>query len=177
MKYEKGAVHKRNYKPYRYTYLPEHQASSQRVITEWNPEKFLKETGLIHTDVENYIRHVIEAKPYPEQSYKSCRGILSFTSRVDKKRLINAYRWASDYGLHSYPAIEEILKNRQDESSLEEEVQDEGTGMPTHENIQEKNIIIKNAQCLMFFYLKSIPKKSAFLSRLIRMHPHKQNKQ
>ncbi len=51
LKYEKIAVHKRNYKPYGYTYLPEHQASSQRVITEWNPEKFLKEAGLIHTDV------------------------------------------------------------------------------------------------------------------------------
>lgn len=138
LKYEKIAVHKKNYKPYGYTYLPEHQASSQRVITEWNPEKFLKEAGLIHTDVENYIRHVIEAKPYPEQAYKSCRGILSFASRVGKKRLINACRWASSYGLYNYPAIEEILKNRQDELPLEEEVQDEETGMPAHENIHGK---------------------------------------
>lgn len=98
LKYEKVAVHKRNYKPYGYTYEPEHQASSQRVIAEWNPEKFLAEAASIHKDVENYIRQVIEAKPYPEQAYKSCRGILSFASRVGRKRLVNACRWASLMG-------------------------------------------------------------------------------
>ena len=138
LKYEKVAVHKRNHKPYGYTYIPEHQASSQRVITDWNPERFLAEAACIHAVVENYIRHVIEAKPYPEQAYKSCRGILSFASRVGRKRLINACIWASSCGLYNYPAIEEILKNRQDELPLEEDARTEGTNMPAHENIRGK---------------------------------------
>ena len=80
----------------------------------------------------------LKPNPYPEQAYKSCRGILSFASRVGRKRLINACRWASSYGLYNYPAIEEILKNRQDELPLEDDVQGEETGMPTHENIRGK---------------------------------------
>lgn len=140
LKYEKIATHARNYKPYAYTHNPDHLASCQRVMTEWNPEKFLQEASLIHPDVENYIRQVIEAKKHPEQAYKSCRGILSFASRVGRKRLINACRWASCYGLYNYPAIEKILKNRQDEIPMEEYADNgQERDMPAHENIRGKD--------------------------------------
>jgi len=49
-------------------------------------------------------------------------GILSFARRVGGKRLINTCRWADSYGLYSYPAIETILNNRQDEIPREEDV-------------------------------------------------------
>lgn len=138
IKYERIASHVRNHKPYGYTYTEEHLASNQRILTDWNPEKFLQEAASIHRDVENYIRHVIEAKPHPEQAYKSCRGILSFASRVGNKRLINACRWASSSGLYNYPAIEKILKNRQDELPLEESTEPTEQQMPTHDNIRGK---------------------------------------
>ena len=50
-----------------------------------------------------------------------------------------ACRWASSHGLYNYPAIEEILKNRQDELPLEENEDDnERSDMPSHENIRGK---------------------------------------
>lgn len=140
LRYEKIATHTRSYKPYGYTYNADHLASCQRVMTEWNPTKFLQEAALIHPDVENYIRQVIEAKNHPEQAYKSCRGILNFASRVGRKRLINACRWASCYGLYNYPAIEKILRNRQDELPMEEYADNgEERSMPVHENIRGKD--------------------------------------
>ena len=82
---------------------------------------------------------MIEVKVHPEQACKSCRGILNFASRVGEKRLVNACRWASSHGLYNYPAIEEILKNRQDELPLEENEDDnERSDMPSHENIRGK---------------------------------------
>lgn len=115
-------------------------ASCQRVMTEWNPNKFLQEAASIHPDVENYIRQVIETKNHPEQAYKSCRGILNFASRVGRKRLINACRWASCYGLYNYPAIDKILRNRQDELPMEEyEDSSQERSMPAHENIRGKD--------------------------------------
>lgn len=139
LNYEKIATHGRSYKPHGYTYHIDHLASCQRVITDWNPQKFLAEAASIHSDVESHIRQVIELKPHPEQAYKSCRGILSFASRVGRKRLINACRWASCHGLYNYPAIEKILKNRQDELPLEDYAeQEEQRGMPAHENIRGK---------------------------------------
>jgi len=140
LKYERIATHTRSYKPYGYTCNADHLASCQRVTTEWNPSKFLAEAALIHPDVENYIRQVIEAKNHPEQAYKSCRGILSFASRVGRKRLINACRRASCYGLYNYPAIERILRNRQDELPMEEYAAGgEERTMPAHENIRGKD--------------------------------------
>lgn len=137
LKYENIASHKRGYKPYGYTTDVNHLASNQRILTDWNTDKFLSEAAAIHPDVESYLRRVIEEKKHPEQAYKSCRGILSFSVRVGKKRLVNACRWASTYGLYNYPAIEKILHNRQDEVPLEENRMEE-VSMPSHENIRGK---------------------------------------
>lgn len=48
IKYEKIASYARNHKPYGYTYQEEHLASSQRVLTDWNPEE-VPAGGSIHT--------------------------------------------------------------------------------------------------------------------------------
>ena len=137
LKYEKVASHKRGYKPYGYTTDVNHLASSQRALTDWSTDKFLSKAAAIHPDVENYIRQVIDEKKHPEQAYKSCRGILSFAVRVGEKRLVNACRWASAYGLYNYPAVEKILQNKQDEIPLEENRVEEPT-MPSHDNIRGK---------------------------------------
>lgn len=106
-------------------------------ISEWNPDKFIREAAAIHPDVEAYIRQVMEEKKHPEQAYKSCQGILSFARRVGNTRLTNACRWATSYGLYNYPIIERILNNRQDEFPLEDSAGQE-TEMPSHENIRGK---------------------------------------
>ena len=135
--YEKIAVHERSYSRFKYTSNKEHLASNQRSFTDWNPEKFIAEASSIHHDVAGYITKVMEEKKHPEQAYKSCSGILSFARRVGHKRLINACRWADSQGLYNYPAIERILKNRQDEVPLEEEYSAQQT-IPFHENIRGK---------------------------------------
>lgn len=136
-RYKKIATHTRSFRPYGYTTREEHLASRYRFMTDWNPDKFLAEAASIHPDVEAYIRRVIDEKKHPEQAYKSCRGILNFAARVGCKRLINACRWASSSGLYNYPAIADILKNRQDELPLEDN-RDESIPMPCHENIRGK---------------------------------------
>ena len=135
--YELIASHTRNRARCRYTTLEEHLASHHRYITEWNPDKFIREAAAIHPDVEAYIRQVMEEKKHPEQAYKSCQGILSFARRVGNTRLTNACRWATSYGLYNYPIIERILNNRQDEFPLEDSAGQE-TEMPSHENIRGK---------------------------------------
>ena len=137
-RYEKIAEHPRSYSRFRYTTDPEHLASHHRAYTEWNAEKFIAEATAIHKDVGTYITKVIESKSHPEQAYKSVMGILSFARRVGEKRLINACRWADSYGLYSYPAVETILNNRQDEIPLEEDVP-EDKFTPEHKNIRGKD--------------------------------------
>jgi transposase len=134
-RYELIAKHKRMIRRYQYTLNPNHLASQHRFFTEWSADTFLKRAAEIDQDVVSYIAKVLEAKPFPEQAYKSCNGILNFARRVGNTRLIDACRWAESLGLYSYPAIEEILKKHLDK--LQPEVEE--NQIPFHDNIRGKD--------------------------------------
>jgi transposase len=131
-KYELIASHERIKSPHNYTTDTAHMATFNQQISEWNPERFLKEAGNIHQDVESYIKQVLIKKAHPEQGYKSCQGILSFAKRVGHDRLIKACRRAHQYGVYHYKIIETILKRNLDQYETDEET----TPMPKHENIR-----------------------------------------
>ena len=126
------ACHERIKSKYHYTTNEDHLASQHRFLTEWSPDKFIQQAQAIHEDVALYISKVLELKPYPEQAYKSCSGILSFARRVGSERLTNACRWAMNLSQYNYPVIEEILRKRLDQLQAEEEL----TEIPPHSNIR-----------------------------------------
>lgn len=133
-RYELIARHPRLQRRYQYSTQADHLASQHQFLTEWSPDKFLSQAREIHQDVEHYIGRVLEVKPYPEQAYKSCQGILSFARRVGTDRLIDACRWADNFGQYSYLIIEEILRKRLDRL----EPGEDSPHIPTHENIRGK---------------------------------------
>jgi transposase len=133
-KYELIASHERSKTPYGYTTVPEHLASYNKQILDWNPQRFIDEAKAIHSDVGQYIELVIAKKPHPELAFKSCQGILSFAkqSSIGHERLINACRRAHSYGLFHYKIIETILLKNLDQYDMEEVT----SQMPAHENIR-----------------------------------------
>lgn len=131
-RYELIAKHTRSKKKYQYTTNPEHLATKHQFVTEWSPEKFITQASAIHENVASYIGKIPEHKPYPEQAYKSCSGILSFARRVGEERLIDACRWADSLGQYSYLIIEEILNKKLDKLKPEAESVD----IPSHNNIR-----------------------------------------
>lgn len=133
-RYTQIATHARSRIKYQYTTNARHLASQHRFITEWTPEKFLEQAREVHEDVARYIGKILELKPYPEQAYKSCNGILSFIRRVGPERLADACRWAESMGQYNYPVIDEILRKRLDQLRPEEE----NIQIPSHENIRGK---------------------------------------
>jgi transposase len=133
-RYTMIASHARVMAKYHYTTNSDHLASQHRFITDWTPEKFIDKALDIHADVAHYIGKVLEHKPYPEQAYKSCSGILSFAHRVGEERLTQACRWADSLGQYNYLVIEEILRKKLDH--LEHE--NESTQIPSHDNIRGK---------------------------------------
>lgn len=131
-RYELIASHDRVRSPYNYTTEPSHLATQHQYLSDWSPEYFLNQARSIHPDVEYYISQVLIKKKHPEQAYKSCQGILSFSRRVGEKRLVKACQRAHGYGLYQYGIIETILAKKLDtlddhELSLQ---------MPVHENIR-----------------------------------------
>ena len=112
-----------------------HLRPEHRYLTEWNPTFFFNQARAIDPIVENYIAQVLAKRQHPEQSYKSCSGILSFAKRVGHTRLINACRRAIEVGYYNYGIIEDILKNKMDDYTDEPGPDN----MPQHENIRGGN--------------------------------------
>jgi transposase len=132
---ERLAYHLRDRVPYKYTTVKEHLPSSHQFVSEWNPVKFIEWAGRIHPDVESYIRKVLDNKSYPEQTYRSCVGILSFEKKAGKDRLIAACQRASSFGVYNYKVIGQIINNRLDRV----EPKTNQITMPLHENIRGAN--------------------------------------
>lgn len=133
--YELVATHKRIRSRGNYSTEASHMPPQHRYVTEWSPVFFLEKAKAIDPVVEYYISQVLAKKQHPEQAYKSCMGILSFTKRVGNIRLIKACKRANEIGYYNYKIIEEILKNNLDK----QEEDTEPTPMPAHENIRGGN--------------------------------------
>ena len=135
-KYNRIAIHPRNYKPYDYTTIAEHLASTHQFVADWSASRFIDWANSIDQAVADYIIQIIESRNHPEQAYKSCLGILNFEKKVGKQRLINACKRALDFRIYSFKAIQNILENNLDNAENEQEEEFE---LPNHNNIRGKN--------------------------------------
>lgn len=134
-RYERIAFHKRNRREYWYTTVNAHMAHKNSFMTEWTPEKFIERASSVGEDTRGYIEKILEKRQHPEQSYKSCQGILSFAYKVGNDRLNMACKRAMHYNDFSYMTIKTILDKRMDQLPMDEE---ESKEMPAHENIRGK---------------------------------------
>lgn len=129
---ERIAYHLRDRRPHKYTTVKEHLPSSHQFVSEWNPSKFIEWAGHIHPDVKAFIGRVLENKSYPEQTYRSCVGILSFEKKAGRDRLIAACQRATAFGAFNYKVIEQIINNKLDRLGTKKE----NLTLPLHENIR-----------------------------------------
>jgi transposase len=133
-KHERIALHERDRRPYKYTVLEEHLASKNRFQADWNPDKFIQRATEIGAACRDYIIGVLNSRQHPEQTYKSCQGILSFAARAGYERLNNACKRALQYEDYSYHTIRVIL-----EKGYDRDVPDKEEGLPIipiHPNIR-----------------------------------------
>jgi transposase len=129
------ATHERMIAKYGYTTLPDHMPSHHRFVSEWSAEKFINWASNIGPSCKSYIVGILDKKQHPEQSYKSCLGILHLTKKVGDTRLENACKRALGFEAFNYNIITRILEKGWDTI---DEVDLEDTELPTHKNIQGK---------------------------------------
>ena len=135
-KYNRIALHPRSQTAYNYTTVKEHLASTHQFITDWTPQRFINWAASIDENVKLFITQLLEKKQHPEQSYKSCMGVLSYAKKVGNQRLANACKRALDYNIYNYKIIQKILESGYD--MLKDE-QDEKSELPEHHNIRGEN--------------------------------------
>jgi len=137
-RYERIAIHNRSRQPYMYTTVNEHLASKHRYMSDWNPNTFIKRAEEVGPETKQYIIELLNTRQHPEQTYRSCQGVLSFAARVGKERLNNACRRALQYGDYGYQTIKAILERGLDGNTDEAEPGSDQP-LPPHDNIRGKN--------------------------------------
>jgi transposase len=133
-RYEHIASHKRNRRQFMFTTVEDHLATKHKYQSDWTPEKFIERAKAIGDATEKYITQILALRKHPEQSYKTCQGILNYASRVGNVRLNAACQRAGFYGDYSYKTILAILEKNLDSMPLETEK--DLSEMPAHNNIR-----------------------------------------
>lgn len=130
------ASHSRSFKPNQYTTNNEHRPASHQYVAQWNPERFIKWAEKIGSEAKSVIETVLQSKSHPEQSYRSCMGILSLAKKHSEIEFIKACKKALDIECVTYRFIANTLKNKTFNLSSEQELQK--IEIPFHENIRGK---------------------------------------
>ena len=131
------AFHQRIKSPYNYTTIKEHMASSHQFMTDWNPQRFISWAETMDKYVKEFICLILDKKQHPEQSYKSCLGILSLEKKYTRERLIKACTMALDFGVYNYKIVQNILEKELDINPINSE--EEVPEIPIHQNIRGEN--------------------------------------
>jgi transposase len=128
------AIHLRNRERYRYTTVPDHMPPHHRFRNDWSAEKFISWAEDIGVDVREVIEIVLSLRQHPEQSYKSCLGILSLAKKYGGERLNRACAKARYLESYSCKTIGNLLENNMECEEVSPGLFD--SPLPSHDNIR-----------------------------------------
>ena len=132
---ERIAFHRRNFKQWGYTTLAEHMPAKHvhyRQTLAWDREYFDGIARKAGPSSSELFSHVMDAKEFVEQSYRSCIGLKRMMDQYGVERFENACSRALQAGGATYGIVANILKNGMDRT-----VQQPATALiPFHENIR-----------------------------------------
>jgi transposase len=114
------ASHPRSHQSGRHTTCSEHMPEKHRRMGKWSPERFIQWAEKSGPATAKLITNVLSARRHPEQSYRSCLGILRLAKTYGDKRLEAACQRALTLGTYAVRSIESILKHRLDQQPLGE---------------------------------------------------------
>ena len=137
------ASHFRNKRKNGYTTQREHMPESHKWQDNWDPDKLLnwaKEKG---DSVADVVEAILASRQHPEQSYKTCLGIISLSKTYGDLRLNRACKRAIYYDNCTYRMIKNILSNNMDQV---DDNDDMAMTLPEHENIRGKNYYMEDLQ-------------------------------
>jgi transposase len=118
-----------------YSTLPEHMPPSHLYYAEWNPTRFIQWAGKTGEATSRLVETILATRPYPEQGFKACMGIINLTRDYEPVRVEAAARRALEFKTCSYRSMKAILSAGLDERENDAE-QLKLPGLLPHENIR-----------------------------------------
>jgi len=130
------ASHARNPGRRSHITVPDHMPSAHRRYAEWTPARILASAEKLGPSVVAFCQSVMEARPHPEQGFRTCLGVLSLAKSFEARRIDAACRRGVTIKARSVSSIKSILNNGLDQAFLEPEAEE----LPLqHPNIRGQN--------------------------------------
>ena len=132
---DRVASHRRLLGKRRHVTLTEHMPESHQKYVEWNSERIVAWAEKIGPSAHALAEAMVLQRRHPSQAYRSILGITRLEKNYGKERLESACALALRYGLLSYKAVADILKNGREKGPTGEKAPSRRTA-PPHENIR-----------------------------------------
>lgn len=134
--YDRIAIHKRCFTGGYSTveaHMPPNHAAWQR-SKEYNAEYFMSRASHIGAYTEIVTQRILESKPFVQQAYKSCQGILLLVNRYTLERVESACRRASESTCVNYGMVKRILEKGLDKESTQDNANQQY--IPVNDNVR-----------------------------------------
>jgi transposase len=135
---QRVASHPRSLKPGQYTTVRGHLPQGHQKQLEWNPDRLQRWAADHGPSTLQLITAVLESRPFPQQAFNACLGILRLGQSYGPARLEAACQRALQVGTFSYKSIASILKHGLDQQPLPASTP-ATLETPTHENVRGAN--------------------------------------
>jgi hypothetical protein len=136
---QRVASHRRSHTPGHYETLKEHMPEGHQRQLEWTPQRLLRWAGDCGPHTQALIRAVLQSRPFPQQAFNACLGIMRLGKSYGEGRLEAACRRALHFGTTRYKSLESILKHGLDSQPLPEAESPSSNPAPRHENLRGAN--------------------------------------
>lgn len=105
------AAHQRSYVRGGFTTDPSHRPPHHRAFVEWTPRRLVDwAQNSVGPTTAKYAQKLLETRPYHEQAYRTCLGLMRLAKSYGPQRMEAACERALSVGAYSYRSIESILK-------------------------------------------------------------------
>ena len=130
---QRQAAHPRSAVLGRYSTLSEHMPEAHQHYAEWSPERFLHWAEQLGPHVAQLVAAILSLRQHPEQTYRTCLGVLGLAKRYSAERLDAACQRALPAGIQSYKGVRNILEAQLDQLPLQEPA---ATALSDHANLR-----------------------------------------
>lgn len=103
------AIHPRSFKHGGFSTLREHMPLNHQFMNQVNAKQLLQWAETVGPHTIDFIDATLKSRPFPEQAYRSCLGILSLAKKHPHSRIEQACQAALEAKTFSYKTVKEEL--------------------------------------------------------------------
>lgn len=132
--HQRIAIHPRSTVPYRHSTLPEHMPPEHWAYKSQSKERFMAWAKQIGPHTEQQVETIFASKAYPEQAFRTLKGIQGLSTRYGLAPLEAACQCANALGMSGYRRLKSLLKTARHQLPLP--LEEPPTVPVEHENLR-----------------------------------------